>query len=327
MIRLRQAHKGKRAVVVLGGPSLVASGFDFAALQDCGFVTFVDTKALTPALLRSGMQPDYYLMLFPEKAKDNALQAFVYRSLLAGWPVEPFLRRPYRQVADVMRRSFDDYFESWRPDRGPHKRYRWKPDVYLPESPYDLLPQIPRARILVNRPLLDQYFPSFSYGDRAFYFEQAPDEEGFDIERYFAPVDDGNRVRVRYAGGFLNSAAIVLYPLLRYMGFQEVYFLGMDMSMLGTMEYAAPYTFRSMAHFWLFFRMTRHVFNSSYRANGLLFKRPESEFDDLRMLWADAPLTFTRVYAPWKYAAPVAGIRTISPERFMLEVGQAGGSA
>ena len=42
--------------------------------------------------------------------------------------------------------------------------------------------------------------------------------------------------------GMLNAAAIGLYPLLRYMGFTEVFCLGMDMSMLGTMEYAAPYT-------------------------------------------------------------------------------------
>lgn len=320
MIRLRQAYKGERAAVILGGPSLVEEHFDLASIQNRGFVTFVDTKALTPYLLRSGLQPDYYLMLFPEKAKDNALQAFVYRSLLAGWRIEPFLRRPYRQMAEQMRRSFAKHFEPWCPERGPHKRYRWKPDVYLPDSPYELAEQIPRARVIANRSLVDHYFPGFRYADRAFYFDQVVDEGGFDRERYFAPIEDGDMVKVRHAGGFLNSAAIVLYPLLRHMGFRDVYFLGMDMSMLGTLEYAAPYTFKSMAHFWLFFRLTRHVFNASYRANGWLFKRPQSEFDDLRSLWADAPVRFTRVYAPGKYSTPVEGIRTVSPQQFLREL-------
>ena len=95
-----------------------------------------------------------------------------------------------------------------------------------------------------------------------------------------------------------------------------MYFLGMDMSMLGSLEYAAPYTFRSMAHFWWFFRRTRAAFSGNYKSNGWLFKRPQSEFDDLRMLWTAAPLTFTRVYDEWRYATPVDGIRTISTAEF-----------
>ena len=89
MIRLEGVHRGDRALVIFGGPSLVARGFDFGQLRDRGFVTFVESKALTPYLLQNGFVPDYYLMLFPEKSKDNALQHFVYRSLLAGCPIAP----------------------------------------------------------------------------------------------------------------------------------------------------------------------------------------------------------------------------------------------
>src|SRR5947208_9707415 len=124
-------------------------------------------------------------------------------------------------------------------------------------------------------------------------------------------------VLVRSADTFLNSAAIVLYPLLRYMGFGEVYFLGMDMSMLGSLEYSAPFTFRSMAHFWWFFRRTSRVFNGNYRRRGWLFTRPQSEFDDLTMLWSRSPMAFTRVYEPWRYASPIEGIRTVSSDTFM----------
>ena len=317
MIRLRDAHRGERAVVVLPGPSLTESGFDFAALQGRGLVTFLDTKALTPRVLASGFVPDYFLMPFPEKAQDNALQHFVYRSFLAGSRIEGLLRPEFQVVAREMRSRFDEYFETWRPHRGPHKRYRLRPNVYLQDSPYDLLPQMPGPRIIANRVLLDRCFTGFPYAERTHYFSLESGETSFDAEKYFTPVEQDGAVSVRCVDAFLNSAAIAMYPLLRYMGFREVYFLGMDMSMLGSLEYAAPYTFRSMAHFWWFFRRARHVFNANYKANGLFFRRPQSEFEDLRMLWADAPLKLTRVYDPWRYATPVEGINTIGLDEFL----------
>ncbi|MDA1166443.1 MAG: hypothetical protein O3B13_25385 [Planctomycetota bacterium] len=317
MIRLKDAHQGERAVVVLPGPSLIESGFDFAALQGRGLITFLDTKALTPRVLESGFVPDYFLMPFPEKAQDNSLQHFVYRSFLAGSNIEGLLQAEHRGVAREMRRRFDEYFETWRPERGPHKRYRMRPDVYLRDSPYDLLPQMPRPRIIANGALLKRCFPRFPHSDRTCYFGQDTGQTRFELEKYFAPVERDDVVLVRCVNAFLNSAAIAMYPLLRYMGFREVYFLGMDMSMLGSLEYAAPYTFRSMAHFWWFFRRSRHVFNANYKANGWFFRRPQSEFHDLRMLWQDAPLKFTRVYEPWRYSTPVDGIPTISSDEFL----------
>lgn len=310
MHRLKNAHRGDRAVVVAGGPSLIDQNFDFERLRARGFVTFVEGKALTPRLLASGLSPDYYLMLFPEKAKDNALQQFVYRSLLADYRIDPLLRPACRSTAAQMRSRFDEYFEPWQPQR-PFKRFRWRPDVFLPDSPYELLARTPHTRVIVNRSLLDRYFPRFAYPERAFYFDNAPGEPAFDAEKYFNPVERDGLLMVRCADTFLNSAAIALYPLLNYMGFTEVYFVGMDMSMLGSLEYAAPYTFTSMAHFWWFFRRTRHVFNSQYRANGWFFRRPQSEFDDLRMLWRESPIAFTRVYQPWRYATRVDAISTI----------------
>src|ERR1700726_3165647 len=121
MIRLRDAHRGQRALVVCGGPSLVAQDVDLASLAARGFVTFVESKALTPWLLAGGLTPDYYLMLFPEKSKDNALQQFVYRALLAKYDIASMLKSRYRPVAEDMRSHFEDYFEPWQPDR-PFKR-------------------------------------------------------------------------------------------------------------------------------------------------------------------------------------------------------------
>lgn len=315
MIRLKHAHRADRAVVILGGPSLIAQDFDLARLGHRGFVTFLETKALTPLLLQRGFRPDYFLLPFPEKAKDNSVQHFVYRSFLADTRIDGLLRPPYAALPKRLRAEFNKYFESWRPEKGAHKRYRWRPDVYLENSPYHLVEKVPATKILVNRTLIREYFPSFSYDERSFYFDQAVGKVARSAAAYFNPLErDG--IPTVYGSAFFNVAAIALYPLLNYMGFRQVYCVGMDMSMLGSMEYAAPYTFRSMAHFWWFFRRTRHAFNANYKANGWLFRRPRSEFDDLRMLWKDAPLTFTRVYEPWRYASPIDGIRTISLQQF-----------
>ncbi len=314
MLRLKQAHRGQTAVVIFGGPSLLAQGFDFTSLKDRGFVTFLETKALTPGFLATGLVPDYYLMLFPDKTKDNSLQHFVYRSFLALYNIEPMLRAPHRETAAWMREHFSEYFEPWNLIKGPHKRYRYKTGVFLKDSPYDLLRHLPNTRVILNRRLRGLHFPTFAYEAQSHYFEYTAEEPRFDLEKYFNPIERNGEVVLRCADTFFNSAAIALYPILNYMGFQEVRFMGMDMSLLGSMEYSAPYTFRSMLHFWWFMRRNGRVFNANYQANGWLFKRPQSEFDDLRMLWRQAPMQFRRVYEPWKHASPVDGIPTMTLE-------------
>lgn len=314
MIRLKGAHRGERAAVIFGGPSLLARQFDFGRLRDRGFVTFLETKALTPWFLQHGVVPDYYLMLFPEKAKDNSLQNFVYRSFLAQCRIEWLLKPEWRPVARKMRAEFDKYFEYWRPQKGPHKLYRYRPSVYLEDSPYELLARLPSSRVIVNRQLVSHYFPAFAYADRAFYFGQTAEEPLFDIEKYFNPIEHDGIPLVRCANTFSNSAAIALYPLLHYMGFREVYFLGMDMSILGSFEYSAPYTFRSMAHYWWFLHRNERVFSGNPKLfkHGRLFSRPKVEFEAVRALWRDSPVVFTQVYEPWRWAWPIDGIRTMS---------------
>jgi hypothetical protein len=311
MTRLKDAHRGQRAVVVFGGPSLIDSGFDFKALRAREFVLFLDTKALTPHFLAAGARPDYFLMLYPEKAKDNALQAFVFRSFLAGRRIRPLLKAQYQSTVDDMTRRFDECFEH-RPGKAVHKRLRWKPNVYLDDSPYDLLRRLPGVPVIANRKLLDRYFPSFDRSSGLFLFENDPKPADFSLERYYEVGESDGAVLLPTFKHLLNSAAIGLFPLLRYMGFREVYCLGMDMSMLGTMEYAAPYTFKSMWHYRWFFLRSQRAFNADFRQNRPYYFRPKSEFDDLRALAASPQLRLVRVYDPHPYAAPLEGMASVS---------------
>lgn len=319
MIRLKNAFRGERAAVVLGGPSLIEQGFDFSVPARKGFVVFLEAKALTPRFLDAGAAPDFYLMPFPEKAKDNAFQSFVFRSFLAGVNIKPFLKPHWRGVARQLEQEFDRYYETWRPQKGAHKRFRFRPDAYLPGSPFDLLGSLAGVRVIAHRQGLAREFPGYEPGERFHVFDTLPPEGHFTLARYFDTVEQDGVPHLRQFAGHLNSAAIAIYPLLQYMGFERVYCLGMDMSMLGSMEYAAPYTFRSMLAFRWFFYRTRHVFNAQFKTNRPYFHRPASEFDDLRRLVHGSPLQIIRVHSPSRFAAETPGVPTMSLDEFLGE--------
>ena len=160
MIRLQNKYDGKAAVVILGGPSILENNLDLGLINKDKFTVFLECKALTPKFLDYGLEPDFCLMTYPEKWKDNSLQNLVFRSFLAQSNISPLLKPEYSKDVVHMRENFGSYFDPWRPFRGAHKRFRWKPDVYLKHSPYDLLRHFPKAMIISTRDLLSYYFPN-----------------------------------------------------------------------------------------------------------------------------------------------------------------------
>ena len=317
MIRLKNQYEGKSALVIMGGPSIIENKFDLKRINKDRYTIFIESKALTPGFLSFGIKPDFLLMSFPEKCKDNTVQHFIFRSMLAQFNIDSLLKREFKSELAHMRNNFEEYFEPWKIHKGSHKRYRWKPNVYLKDSPYDLIRNLPETRIITRRDLLQQYFPDFEYANQLYLYEPCEEPETFNMESYYSPVEQDGKVILRY-NSFLNSAAIALYPLLYFMGFRDVFFLGMDMSVLGSMEYSAPYVFKSMLHFrWFFFR-SRRAFNADYKVNRPYYFRPQSEFEDLREILDYGKMRFIRVHNDFKYAAPIEYISTISFDQFLL---------
>lgn len=317
MQRLKNAHRGEQAAVIMGGTSLIEQAFDFGRLRSKGVVTFLESKALTPRFLASGLTPDYYLMLSADKSLSSALHNWAFRAFLAGVRIEPFVKREFLPVVREMRERFDELFERGNVTRGAHKTYRWRPGVRLQNSPYDLLSRLPKTKILAEQSLLDKYCPAFDGPQERFLYHQRAQPEAFDLEQYYGVDESDGQVTLRNFN-FLNSAAIALYPLLRYMGFRTVYFLGMDMSMLGSMEYGAPFTFKSMAHFRWYFWRTRHVFNANYQPNRPWYLRPKSEFEALKSVIDPSKLDLVRVFTPYRYAAAESAMPAISEREFWL---------
>ena len=190
----------------------------------------------------------------------------------------------------------------------------------MPGSPFDLLGELgDEVKIIANRQLLTAHFPGLLDSERLHLYDQAQEAEDFDLERYYNPDDSGAYLTLRNVQ-FVNSAAIGLYPLLSYMGFKEVFFFGMDMSMLGSFEYAAPYCFKTMLHFRGYFWRTKHVFNANYVRNTQYYLRPPYEFENIKALFDYEHIEFTRVHDPFRWAAPsIDGVRTISFEELFNE--------
>jgi hypothetical protein len=318
MKRLKNLHRHERAAIVFGGPSLVEQSFDFQKLRDKNLVIFLETQALTRWFLATGVSPDYYLMPFPEKSRGNSLHNFIYRAFLARIEPRWFLKRKHLSILQDMKTNFPTYFETWRPHRGPHKSLRWKPGVFLQDSPHDLLRELgSQVHIIANKQLLDEHFPKGLGRDGLRLFARSSQQEEFDLLRYYNPDDSTDLLTLRSVP-FVNSAAIALYPLLRYMGFREVFFFGMDMSMLGSFEYAAPHTFKTMWHFQAYFKMTSRVFNANYVRNRPYYLRPPYEFKDLKKILRSDLMSFTRVCDPYKWAAPAMdGLRNITFRHFL----------
>lgn len=321
MKRLKGQHRNDTAAIIFGGPSLFEQGFDFRKLREKNYTIFLEAQALTKWFLSGRVQPDYYLMLFPEKCHGNSLHNFILRAFLAGLDPKWFLRKKFHPILHDMQNNFSDYFESWRPDRGLHKKFKWKSEVVMPESPFDLLGQLgEEVKVITNKELLAQHFPSYFDSKKQLHlFEQAKKTESFDIGRYYNPDDSRELLRLRNVQ-FVNSAAIGLYPLLHYMGFREVLFFGMDMSMLGSFEYAAPYIFKSMLHFRAYFWRTRNMFNANYVWNKPYYLRPPYEFENIKTLLDHEDIRFTRVHDPFRWAVTsIDGLRTISSEELFSE--------
>jgi len=321
MKRLRNLHRNDRAAIIFGGPSLFEQGFDFQLLREKDCTVFLEAQALTKWFLSNRVQPDYYLMLFPEKCHGHSLHSFIFRSFLAGLEPKWFFKKTHNAILHDMQDNFSDYFELWRPHKGLHKKFKWKSEVAMPESPFDLIDQLgDEVKVIANKQLLSTHFPScFDSPNNLYLFDQATPPEAFDLDRYYNPDDSKQLLTLRNVH-FVNSAAIGLYPLLHYMGFKEVFFFGMDMSMLGSFEYAAPYIFKSMLHFRGYFWRTRKAFNANYLPNRRYYLRPPYEFENIKALLGYKNIRFTRVHNPFRWAAPsIDGLRTISFEEFLVE--------
>ncbi len=341
-------------MVIMGGPSILGNQYDLSQLSKKNVVTFLEAKALTPEFLKFGYEPHFHMLFFPEKAKSNGLQWSVVQGLSVDYDILPLLNEKAQPEATDFKNHLSQYLEMHASEM-PHKRFRWKPDVFPKKSPFDLLPKFKKMALLMTAEGQKTYCPHQSFENPVHTFDIDPQPQPhWDLEKYFTtPIKNGRLTLNNF--GHVNSAAIALFPLLKFMGFKKITFLGMDLSMMGSMEYAANYTFNSMKHFGKFYESCRNAFSADYPRGALRgagafvyhhflknkgrtllqpepwkrlfhdawddagnFMRSKDQLRALSRILAAPDLEFTNVYEPqFKYSRGVPGIRNLNYREFL----------
>lgn len=303
---------------IMGGPSILERRFDLSLINKDKFTVFLEAKSLTPKFLEYGLQPDYFLMFFPEKCQSNTIQHVMYQSFLMDIDLSKLLRDEYLEEYNHYKTNFEEYLETWNPAKGPYKKYRWKFHVKLKNSPFDLLPKLPNTAIITRKNALEKFCEPQELKKDVYEYANGPAKADFSLEEYYNPVEENGMLFLN-SYNHLNSAAIALFPLQAYMGFKKIYFIGMDMSMLGSMEYNSLYTFKSIGYYKKFFKKARPVFNPCFKENRKRFMRPPYEFDDLKNVLSYNNIEFANIYEPFEFALPLEGVRNIAFKDFLDE--------
>ena len=353
MKNLCKKYSGQEAVIILGGPSIVENKYDLSSVGKQGRVVFLDAKSLTPGFLNYGIEPDYFLMYYPDKGRTNTLQLRFLQAVSCEFNMAGCVKKEFLDEWIDFRKNFSSYAEIWD-IMSPHKKFRIKKDIALKNSPFDLLHHYKNMSLIALDWAYDRdNTAALSLPNKVYKYTHNTGASG-DLKKYYNPEIVNGTLSIAQISSY-NSSAIALYPMLNYMGFKKVYFIGMDMSLLGHLEYAANYTFKSMNHYAKYFNAVRPTFSLDFPRgvkNGLkyfgsstigniknkkysseVFKnlfwdiwglkgkfiRDRKQFVNCRDLFSYDKIEFVNIYEPFKYARPVPGVRNISYKQFLNE--------
>jgi len=357
MNSLKEAYKDRTAVIIMGGPSIIENNYDLSLLSNRDDIIFLESKALTPKFLEYGIVPDYYMMFYPEKTRTNSLQHQFIQALSSGFNLGPCLKEEHVQDWFDFKENFGDYADIWR-YAYPHKRFRVKRNIVLNNSPLSLLKHLPKMKLITyDKAYEADGFNEIKLSNPIFYYSHSESLED-NLENYFNPKIVNGKLTIPNIGT-INSAAIALYPILNYMGFNKVIFIGMDMSILGHLEFSSYYTFLSLGHFSKFVNKSRETFSAVFPrgvskgfkkfiqsnlhdlryANksqilsidkfstlkndifGLIGKymRTKNEIKDCNKLFNFSNINFINLYESFKYARPISGAKNITFNDFINE--------
>ncbi len=296
MINLKNKHKGKDALLISGGPSALESIHELHKINRDRIKIFLEAKALTPLYQEKGVEPDYYLLPYPEKSKDNTLQNLILQAMKVDVPVKPFFRKKFHFVIDELTKNKSKFFIPWNPKKGPHKNLKHRPNIYFKDSPYDLIRKYDNMKIITDKDAFKNEYPDSEIKNEMHYFRFDDYKVDKSYENYINPIERNDEIFIN-TKSFTNTAAISTFPIINYMGIKRIFFLGYDMNMMGTFEYNATSIFKSSFHHALFIFLIRHAIR--YFINPLEFQplhlRPKKEFIDLENFIEITHLSMQRI--------------------------------
>jgi hypothetical protein len=309
----------KNAILICGGPSLEKRLNDIKNLSKSKNVIFIESRALTPGFVKSGIIPDYILAPYPEKLSQNGLHNYIYRSLLANVSIKYFIRKKYRFENNYIQKNFKKYFQTWKPEKGVHKKFKLKKNLYFKDSPIDLIKKYPKLKIITNKANFLAHFRNLHIKNRILNINFNQKKNKFSYAKYFKPELNNGSIKI-FTSNFLNSAAICFLPIINKLGFKKLYLLGFDMNMLGNMEYSAKNLFKSFFHFFLFFILVKKSFNANFKINFPFYLRPNSEFKDFENIFFHDPIKTYNVVDRSLFVGKIKNLKKINYNSFLKAV-------
>ena len=148
----------------------------------------------------------------------------------------------------------------------------------------DLIRGLPNIKILTIRDSFEREFPDIKLSNKFFYFKFNYESMKKSYLNYINPIEKNDEVYIN-ANSYTNAAAISTFPILKYLGFSDIYFLGFDMNLLGTFEYNGLKTFKSQFHYLLFMTLIRKAIRhgANVKLNFPFHLRTKQEFTDLEV--------------------------------------------
>ncbi len=310
----KNQYSNKSAVVILGGTS-IDSYIDKLSLTDKNkFVIFAETKCISKKLYDQKIIPDYFICPFSIKLKDNYYQNFIFRSLMCNIDIKKFVKKKYFEEVDYLKNNFKVFYEDWRPHKGIHKKFIFKKNVFLKDSPYDNLKLFPKSNLIINEEDFKKNFDNFFYHNETIKIKFNSNNDKFNLDEYYNVKNENGILNFKETN-FLNSQSICHFPLLKFLGFKKIYFLGMDMNFFGSFEFDFRKIFKSKFHLYFFIFLIRKTLNGNFKMNFPIYLRPKEEFLNLKSIIPDQN-NYYRVITNEKFSK-VPKINTIKLDDFL----------
>jgi hypothetical protein len=284
-LKIRNKYKNLNSIIIMGGSSIIPYLEKIKNLKK-KYIIFLEARALTPLLIKSKIKIDYIFCPYAEKLKDNGLQNYILRSFLSNVDIKKYIKKQYHREVDYLKKNFSIIFESWSPQKGIFKKYKIKKNIYLRNSPFDLLKYYKTTKLILNTSEFERQFPDKKINNKIIKIKFTDKIKNFSLKKYLSPKNRNNTLEL-ISSNFLNVAATSILPIINNMGFKKTFLLGMDMNMLGTMEFSVKNIFKSFFHFIIFFIFSKKAFNHNFKLNfPLIYLRPKSEFTDFEKIFA-----------------------------------------
>jgi hypothetical protein len=311
---LKNLYKDKCAILLLGGPSLIKNLDKLNELKS-DYIILADCCVLTPLFIKSKVKVDFILCPFPEKLAQNSLQNFIFRSFLSNIDIKNYLKTPFHNEVDYLANNFNNIYESWSPEKGIHKKFRIKKNIFLNKSPLSLLNYYGNTKIIIDINKFNELYQNINLPNKFYGINFFDDVTNFNYKNYFNPIIANNNLQIPNST-FLNSAAISFLPIIKTLGFKELFIIGMDMNMLGSMEFSYNYIFKSFFHYSIFFLRARKSFNANFKLNFPYYLRPKSEFSDFEKIFSYNELHTFNIVQNNFLRGKIKNLREISFQEF-----------